>query len=52
LPKAFAAFTADDLAREMRAPENPPMRPSTLRDITDADNDAYAGAMKALPKTL
>jgi alcohol dehydrogenase len=52
LPKAFAAFTADDLAREMRAPENQPMRRSTIRDISDADIDAFAGAMIALPKTL
>jgi alcohol dehydrogenase class IV len=52
LPKAFAAFTADDLAREMRAPENQPMRRATIRDISDADIDAFAGAMIALPKTL
>lgn len=52
LPKAFAAFTADDLAREMRAPENQPMRRSTIRDIADADIDRMAAAMMALPKTL
>jgi alcohol dehydrogenase len=52
LPKAFAAFTADDLAREMRAPENQPMRRATIRDIADADIDAMAAGMMALPKTL
>ncbi|MGQ3210732.1 iron-containing alcohol dehydrogenase [Shinella sp.] len=52
LPKTFAAFTADDLAREMRAPENQPMRRSTIRDIADADIDTVAAAVMALPKTL
>ncbi len=37
LPRAFAAFSADDLAREMKAPENQPMRRSTIREVTDAD---------------
>lgn len=52
LPKAFAAFTADDLAREMRAPENQPMRRSTIRDISDGDIDTMAAMMMALPKTI
>ncbi|MCF3639390.1 iron-containing alcohol dehydrogenase [Rhizobium sp. TRM95111] len=52
LPAAFAAFAADDLAREMRAPENQPMRRSTIRDLSDADIDRVAAAMMALPKTL
>ncbi|WLR92218.1 iron-containing alcohol dehydrogenase [Shinella zoogloeoides] len=52
LPKSFAGFTADDLAREMRAPENQPMRRSTIRDVSDADIDAFAAAMMALPRTL
>jgi len=52
LPQAFAAFTADDLSREMRAPENQPMRRSTVRDVTDADIDAFAAKIMALPKTL
>ena len=52
LPEAFFGFSADDLAREMRAPENQPMRRSTIREISDADIDAFAAAMMALPKTL
>ncbi len=52
LPKAFADFTTADLAREMRAPENQPMRRSTVRDISDADIETFAAAMMALPKTL
>ena len=52
LPEAFVGFSADDLAREMRAPENQPMRRSTIREISDADIDAFAAAMMALPKTL
>lgn len=52
LPKAFAAFTADDLAREMRAAENQPMRRSTIRDISDGDIDTMAAMMMALPKTI
>lgn len=50
LPKAFAEFTADDLAREMRAVENQPMRRSTIRDVSDADIDQFAAALMALPK--
>ncbi|GAA4172902.1 iron-containing alcohol dehydrogenase [Shinella granuli] len=52
LPAAFAAFTAEDLAREMRAPENQPMRRSTIRAVADADIDAFATSMMALPRTL
>ena len=52
LPAAFAAFTAEDLAREMRAPENQPMRRSTIRTVSDADIDAFAASMMALPRTL
>lgn len=52
LPKAFVGFTAGDLAREMRAPENQPMRRATIREVSDADIDAFAAAMMALPKTL
>jgi alcohol dehydrogenase class IV len=52
LPKAFADFTTADLAREMRAPENQPMRRSTAREISDADIETFAAAMMALPKTL
>lgn len=52
LPNAFEAFSAQDLAAEMRAPENQPMRGSTVRQVTDADIDAFAATMMALPKTL
>jgi alcohol dehydrogenase class IV len=52
LPKAFADLSADDLAGEMRAPENQPMRRSTVRDLWDADIDAFAARIMSLPKTL
>jgi hypothetical protein len=50
LPKAFEAITAAALATEMRAPENQPMRRSTIREVTDADIDQIAAAMMALPR--
>ncbi|MDK1377164.1 MULTISPECIES: iron-containing alcohol dehydrogenase [unclassified Sinorhizobium] len=50
LPSAFNAFETDDLAREMKAPENQPMRRSTIRDVTDADIDRFAATMMALAK--
>ncbi|MCA1407502.1 iron-containing alcohol dehydrogenase [Ensifer sp. IC3342] len=50
LPGAFDGFNADDLAREMRAPENQPMRRSTIRDVTDADVDRFAAKIMALAK--
>ena len=52
LPKAFEGFSAADLAREMRATENQPMRRSTIRDISDADIDQFAAAIMTLPKSL
>lgn len=52
LPAAFGAFTAADLAVEMRAPENQPMRRSTIRDVGDADIDLFAAAMMALPTEI
>lgn len=52
LPKAFDAFSAQDLAAEMGAPENQPMRRSTIREVTDADIDAFAAKIMTLPKTL
>jgi len=52
LPKAFSAFSAEDLAAEMRAPENQPMRCSTIREVTEADIDDFAAKMMAMPKTL
>ncbi len=48
LPPAFAAFDAARLATEMRAPENQPMRRSTIRDVTDADIDHFAAQMISL----
>lgn len=52
LPKAFTGHDAKALADEMRAPENEPMRRSTVREISDADIDAFADRIMALPKTL
>ncbi len=52
LPAAFKPFDASDLAREMRATENQPMRRSTIRDVTDADIDRFAAAVMALPKGI
>jgi len=52
LPAAFMPFAATDLAREMRAPENQPMRRSAIRDVTDADIDRFAAAVMALPKGI
>ncbi|CAN7321802.1 iron-containing alcohol dehydrogenase [Rhizobium sp. LjRoot30] len=50
LPKGFERFSAADLAAEMRAPENQPMRRSTIRDVTDGDIDTFAASMIALAK--
>ncbi|MCB1448498.1 MAG: iron-containing alcohol dehydrogenase [Rhizobiaceae bacterium] len=50
LPAGFGPFTADDLAREMRAPENQPMRRSTAREATDADLDTFARAIMTMQK--
>ncbi|MCZ4091221.1 iron-containing alcohol dehydrogenase [Sinorhizobium psoraleae] len=50
LPKAFDAFSAADLAREMSAPENRPMRRSTIREVADGDIDRFAARMMALAK--
>ncbi|GAC1044070.1 iron-containing alcohol dehydrogenase [Rhizobium sp. No.120] len=52
LPAAFKPFDASDLAREMRATENQPMRRSTIRDVTDADIHRFAAAIMALPKGI
>ena len=51
LPKAFEGVTADALANEMRAPENQPMRRSTIRHVTDTDIDRIAATMMALPRS-
>ncbi|SMC77343.1 iron-containing alcohol dehydrogenase [Rhizobium sp. RU36D] len=50
LPAAFGAYTAADLAREMRASENQPMRRSTIREVGDAEIDQFAAIMMALPR--
>lgn len=52
LPTAFAPCGKDDLAREMRAPENQPMRRSTVREVGDVDIDQFAAVVMALPKGL
>lgn len=50
LPVAFEAYGAADLVAEMKAPENQPMRRSTIRPIDDADIDHFAAEIMALPK--
>lgn len=50
IPAAFGKFTAADLAAEMRAPENQPMRRSTIRDVADADLDNFATAIMTMQK--
>ena len=50
LPAAFATFSAADLATEMRAPENQPMRRSTIRDVSDADLDTFANDIMTMQK--
>jgi len=50
LPAAFTTFTATQLAEEMRAVENQPMRKSTIRDVSDADIDQFAATIMALPR--
>jgi alcohol dehydrogenase class IV len=50
LPAAFAAFSATDLANEMRATENQPMRRSTIREVSDADIDTFANAIMTMQK--
>lgn len=50
LPAGFGTFTAADLAAEMRAPENQPMRRATIRDVSDADLERFATAIMTLQK--
>lgn len=50
LPAAFVGFTSADLAAEMRATENQPMRRSTIRDVSDADIDQFAATVMALAR--
>ena len=50
IPAAFGKFTVADLAGEMKAPENQPMRRSTIRDVSDADLDGFAQAIMTMQK--
>lgn len=50
LPASFDPVDATALAAEMRAPENQPMRRSTIRDIGDDDIDRFAASIMSLPK--
>lgn len=52
LPAAFNGLTAAELATEMKAPENQPMRRATIRDVSDSDLEGFAAALMALPRTL
>lgn len=52
LPPAFNAYSADELATEMRATENRPMRRATLRDVSDGDVDRFADMVMALPRAI
>lgn len=48
LPAAFAGVAAAALAAEMRAPENQPMRRSTIRDVGDAEIDQFAATIMTM----
>lgn len=50
LPKAFEAIGSGALANEMKAPENQPMRRSTIREISDEDIARFAATIMSLPK--
>ena len=50
IPAAFDKYTVADLAGEMKAPENQPMRRSTIRDVSDADLDNFAQAIMTMQK--
>lgn len=47
LPDGFAGATAEDLAAAMRAPGQKPMRAATVREIGDADIEAFAAVLLA-----
>jgi len=49
LPAAFAAYSANDLADEMLATENRPMRRATARDVSELDVERFAGMVMSLP---
>jgi len=48
LPPAFQAFAAEDLEREMLAPETQYMRQVTAREVSDADIARFAARMMAM----
>ena len=48
LPESFKAFSAGDLATEMRTPETTPMRDTTARKVSEADVDRFAEIMMAM----
>ncbi|MCV9966015.1 iron-containing alcohol dehydrogenase [Pararhizobium sp. BT-229] len=50
LPKAFESLDGNALANEMKAPENQPMRRSTIREIGDDDIARFAATLMSLPK--
>lgn len=50
LPAGFAEVSAAELAAEMGAPANAPMRSATVPDLSDADLSTIAEAVLALPK--
>ena len=50
LPNAFEALGSGALAAEMKAPENQPMRRSTIREISDEDIARFAATIMSLPK--
>ncbi|MGF9565703.1 iron-containing alcohol dehydrogenase [Neorhizobium sp. JUb45] len=51
LPVAFDAVSPDELANEMGAMENRPMRRATARDVVDGDLVRFAEVIMSLPKT-
>ena len=48
IPAAFEKYSLADLAAEMKAAENQPMRRSTIRDVSDADLDTFAEAIMTM----
>ena len=50
IPAAFEKYSLADLAAEMKAAENQPMRRSTIRDVSDADLDTFAEAIMTMDR--
>lgn len=48
LPVTLAGMEASELAREMRAEENSPMRKAMVREVTDSDIEGFAAGMLRL----